>query len=214
MIERREARLKTAHGAKVARRYRALVDRVRAAEQGAGLGEALTAAVARAYHKRLGVKDEWEVARLFAAPEFAKSLNETFEGHYKVHLHIGAWPFAKADAVTGEMRKGEAGPWGLAALRMMAKLRFLRGTWFDPFRNTDERKLDQRLLAEFEADVEAVLPRLTATSHAAAVRLLSLHETIRGYGRVKEASAAQAAVARAAALRQFNAQKAPMEMAA
>ena len=50
-----------------ATRYSALIERVRAAETKAGLGDALTFAVARAYHKLLAVKDEWEVARLFAA---------------------------------------------------------------------------------------------------------------------------------------------------
>jgi indolepyruvate ferredoxin oxidoreductase len=96
----------------------------------------------------------------------------------------------------------------------MAKLRFLRGTWLDPFRNSDERKLERRLVAEFEADVNEVVARLSGTNHAAAVRLLSVPETIKGYGRVKEASAAEAAKARAVALRQFNAAKPPMEMAA
>ena len=80
----------------------------------------------------------------------------------------------------------------------MARLRFLRGTWLDPFRSTHERKLERRLIAEFEADVEIALSRLTAANHAAAVRLLGASETIKGYGRVKEASAAEAAKARAA----------------
>jgi len=96
----------------------------------------------------------------------------------------------------------------------MAKLRFLRGTWLDPFRSSHERKLERRLLAEFEADVEDVLGRLNAANHSAAVRLLSLPETIKGYGRVKEASAAEAAKERAAALKRLNAEKPAMEEAA
>jgi indolepyruvate ferredoxin oxidoreductase len=214
LIERRASHLNESRGAKDAARYRALVERVRAAEQKTGMGEALTAAAARSYHKLLAVKDEWEVARLFAAPEFAKTLGETFEGPYKLHFHIGAWPFARPDPQTGIMGKGEAGPWAMTALRLMTKLRFLRGAWLDPFRNNDERKLERRLLAEFEADVDDVVGRLSEANHAAAVRLLSLPETIKGYGRVKEASAAEAAKARAAALRQLNAQRAPVEMAA
>ena len=75
-----------------AKRYRALVERVRAAERKAGLGEAMTSAVARSYHKLIAVKDEWEVARLFASPEFQRALRREFEGSYKLHFHIGAWP--------------------------------------------------------------------------------------------------------------------------
>ena len=61
----------------------------------AGLGEALTFAVARSYHKLLAAKDEWEVARLFAAPGFRQALLREFEGSYRLHFHIGAWPFAR-----------------------------------------------------------------------------------------------------------------------
>ena len=214
LIDHRAAHLETARGVKDAHRYRALIERVRAAERNAGLGEALTAAATRAYHKLLAVKDEWEVARLFAAPEFAATLAETFEGPYTLHFHIGAWPFARPHPQTGVMGKGEAGPWAMTAFRLLAKLRFLRGTLLDPFRNSDERKFERRLISEFEADVDDVLARLSATNHDAAVRLLSVPETIKGYGRVKEASAADAAKVRAAALRQFNAAKTPMEMAA
>ena len=166
---------------------------MRAAEQNAGLGETLTAAAARAYHKLLAVKDEWEVARLIAAPEFATTLAGTFEGPYKLHFHIGAWPFARPHPQTGVMGKGEAGSWAMTAFRVVAKLRFLRGTWLDPFRNSAERKLERRLVAEFEADVDDVIARLSAANHALAVRLLGVPETIKGYGRVKEASAADAA---------------------
>ena len=187
---------------------------MRAAERSAGLGEALTAAAARAYHKLLAVKDEWEVARLFAAPSSPQRSPRRSRARTRLHFHIGAWPFARPHPQTGAMGKGEAGPWAMTAFRLMAKLRFLRGTWLDPFRNSDERTLERRLVAEFEADVDDVLARLSATNHAAAVRLLGVPETIKGYGRVKEASAADAAKARATALRQFNAAKTPMEMAA
>ena len=160
LIERRIAQLKELRGERDAARYRALIERVRAAEQAAGLGEALTAAVARSYHKLLAVKDEWEVARLFAAPEFGRALAQEFDGPYKLHFHIGAWPFARPDPRTGVMGKGEAGPWAMTAFRVMARLRFLRGSLLDPFRNSDERKLERRLLAEFEADIDDMIARL------------------------------------------------------
>ena len=168
---------------------------MRSAEAKAGLGEALTAAAARSYHRLLAVKDEWEVARLFAAPEFAKALPAEFEGPFKLHFHLGGWPFGRPDPRTGVMGKGEAGPWAMTAFRLMARLRFLRGTMLDPFRNSDERKLERRLIAEFEADIDDLVQRLAPGNHALAVRIAGLPETIKGYGRVKEASAAEAAKA-------------------
>ena len=197
-----------------AKRYRALVERVRAAERQAGLGEALTTAVARAYHKLIAVKDEWEVARLFASHDFQRALSAEFEGPFKLHFHIGAWPFARPDPQTGEIGKGEAGPWAMTAFRILARLKFLRGTWLDPFRSSDERKLERRLAAEYEADIEDLIARLTPANHAIAVEIAGLPETIRGYGRVKEANAKEAAKARAKAFERLKTAKAPMELAA
>jgi len=214
LIDRRADHLKASRAESEAKRYRTLVERVRAAETKAGLGETLTAAAARSYHRLLAVKDEWEVARLFAAPEFARALAEEFEGPFKIHFHIGAWPFSRPDPRTGVMGKGEAGPWAMTAFRLMARLRFLRGSFLDPFRDSDERKLERRLIAEFEADIDDLVRRLAPETHALAVRIASLPETIKGYGRVKEASAAEAAKARANALQQLRAAKAPMELAA
>ena len=137
-----------------------------------------------------------------------------FEGDYKLHFHIGAWPFAKVDPSTGAMKKGETGPWTMTAFRAMARLSFLRGTWLDPFRRSAERQLERRLRAEYEADVEKLLTLLSPATHATAVRIAGLPESIRGYGRVKEASAAEAARAREAAFQLLQEQKTPMELAA
>ena len=214
LIARRVAHLTEYRDAGYAKRYSTLVERVRAAESRAGLGEALTAATARAYHKLLAAKDEWEVARLFAAPAFQQALAREFEGPYRLHFHIGAWPFARPDPATGRMKKGEAGPWAMTAFRVMARFKFLRGTWLDPFRFSDERKLEKRLIAEFEADVADLTQRLAPASHAAAVRVVDAYEAIRGYGHVKEASAAEAAKARASALSELRTGKAIVDKAA
>ncbi len=214
VINHRVAHLRDYRDAAYAARYRELVERVRAAERNAGLGEALTTAVARAYHKLLAAKDEWEVARLFAAPEFKKALAREFEGDFKLHFHIGAWPFARLDPASGKMKKGEVGPWAMKAFRVLARLKFLRGTWLDPFRNSDERKLERRLVAEFEADVADLAQRLTPASRPIAIRVVESYEAIRGYGHVKEASAAEAAKTRAQALNELKAGKAPVEKAA
>ena len=214
LIERRAIHLTESRGEADAGRYRALVERVRLAERNAGLGETLTTAVARSYHKLIAVKDEWEVARLFAAPGFQRALSAEFEGPFKLHFHIGAWPFARPDPQTGAVGKGEVGSWAMTAFRVLARLRILRGTWLDPFRNSDERKLERRLLAEYEADIEELIARLVPANHAIAVRIAGLPETIRGYGRVKETAAAEAAKARASALQQFKTAKTQIELAA
>ncbi|MEO4002180.1 DUF6537 domain-containing protein, partial [Mesorhizobium sp. CAU 1732] len=50
--------------------------------------------------------------------------------------------------------------------------------------------MERRLIVGYEKLVDEVLERLTADNHAAAVKLLSLADMVRGYGPVKEAAAA------------------------
>lgn len=191
-------------GPALAERYRAFVEKVHTAEAQLGRGDALARAVAHNYHRLLAVKDEWEVARLYSAPEFKAALEREFEGDYKLHLHLGAWPFAKKDPVTGELRKAEVGSWALTAMRWMARCKGLRGSLLDPFRNNAERRLDHRLLAQYEADIGQLLETLDAQRLPLAVKLASLPEVVRGYGHVKQAQAEAALAQREQLLAQLQ----------
>jgi indolepyruvate ferredoxin oxidoreductase len=186
-------------GVLLAKRYQSLLAKVSAlqANQDAGFEpkdfDKLQRAIATQYFRLLAVKDEWEVARLYAAPEFAAQLKETFAGvngrDYKLHFHLGAWPFAKKDPVTGNPIKAELGAWVLPVFKVMAKLRGLRGSMIDPFKRSGERVLADRLLAQYESDIALVLPSLKTGNLDAAVKLADLPEKIRGYGYVRLASA-------------------------
>ena len=194
LVERRVRELTDYQNAAYAGRYAALVDRVRRAEDALGTalgkdGDALARAVARNYYKLLAAKDEFEVARLYTRPQFREELAQVFEGDYRLKFHVGAWPFARRDPATGKPVKREVGPWLMSAFGVLARLRFLRGSVLDPFRNSEERRLNRSLLAQYEQDLERVLAGLTVERHALAVRLASLPERIRGYGHVREAHA-------------------------
>nr|WP_297383396.1 indolepyruvate ferredoxin oxidoreductase family protein [uncultured Roseateles sp.] len=193
----RRAHLVAHTGSALAARYDTLVERVRKAESGIGTGDALTRAVAHNYHRVLAVKDEWEVARLYSAPEFKAALEREFEGDYSLRFHFGAWPFARTNAETGKVDKGEVGPWVMTAFRWMARFKGLRNTWLDPFRNGDERVLDRQLLSQFEQDIDRLLERLTPANHAVASKIAALPEGVRGYGHVKQAQADKASKTRA-----------------
>jgi indolepyruvate ferredoxin oxidoreductase len=192
-------------GQDLAQRYRRLVQRVQAAERQLGLDEELSRTVAHHYHRLLAVKDEWEVARLYADPAFRASLEREFEGDYTLHFHFGVWPFARRDPGSGAVRKSELGPWAWHALRLMAALRKLRGTWIDPFRGSAERVLDRRWREHFEQDIDTILARLNSGNLAAAVQLASVSKNVRGYGHVREANAVTAEATRSALLSAWNA---------
>ena len=152
--------------------------------------------MAHNYHRLLAVKDEWEVSRLYSHPDFKASLEREFEGDYKLHFHVGAWPFAKINPINNQVSKAEVGPWLMVAFRWMARLRWLRGSVVDPFRHNAERALERSLLKQYEADLDTVLERLDARTLSVAARLAALPQSIRGYGHVKEAQAATASASR------------------
>ena len=79
----------------------------------------------------------------------------------------------------------------------LAKLKWLRGTPFDPFGRTAERRMERALIKEYEADMQEVLTLLRPDTEAAAAALAALPLEIRGFGPVKEANARKAAKKRA-----------------
>ena len=161
---------------------------------GAG-GTALTEAVARNYHRLLAYKDEFEVARLFAEPGFGKALAANFEGDYRLNFHI-TLPWSRGATPGAEPKKLRFGPWLLPAMKLLARLKFLRGTALNPFGRIPERIKERELIAEYEATVAHILDRLDAGNRDAAIALARWPEGVRGYGPVKERSVAAAAAKR------------------
>jgi indolepyruvate ferredoxin oxidoreductase len=173
--------------AALAERYRALVDRVRAVELRDTPGQtALAETVARNYAKLLSYKDEYEVARLFTETTFAAQLDRQFEGDFRLKFHLAPPLFAARDPKTGHLLKQEFGPWMLRAFRLLAKFKTLRGTVFDPFGYTAERRQEQALIREYEGLIDELLTTLTLVNHSLAVKVAAIPDEIRGYGHVKE----------------------------
>jgi indolepyruvate ferredoxin oxidoreductase len=62
----------------------------------------------------------------------------------------------------------------------------LRGTALDVFGYTEERKMERRLIAEYEATIDSILATLDQNNHAMAVQIAGIPETMRGFGHIKE----------------------------
>ncbi|WP_079201372.1 indolepyruvate ferredoxin oxidoreductase family protein [Pseudomonas sp. CC6-YY-74] len=169
-----------------AERYRAVVQRVRLADQGAD--QALSRAVARSYSKLLAYKDEYEVARLYSDGNFIQQLEAQFQGDYRLEFHLAPSWLAKPDPSTGQPRKRQFGPWMLKAFGLLAKFKSLRGTPLDLFGYSAERKLELQLIEDYEHSIDFLLKQLNADNYRSAVALAELPEQIRGYGHVKEQS--------------------------
>jgi len=188
LIAKRIEHLTAYQNAAYAERYRSLVDVVRAAErniEGDTVNEPLTEAVARNLHKLMAYKDEYEVARLQTDPAFIAKLQAQFEGDWKLNFHLAPPLLAKKDA-NGRLIKKQYGPWMLSAFKVVAKLKFLRGSALDPFGKTEERRTERALVGEYEALVRELIGGLNADNRALAIELANLPDGIRGYGHVKE----------------------------
>jgi indolepyruvate ferredoxin oxidoreductase len=216
IVRRRMRHLEGYQSRALAQRYAALVDRVKTVERERAPGKGgLAEAVAKYYAKLLAYKDEYEVARLYTDGDFGKALKRQFEGNYKLTLHLAPPIMAKRDPDSGHLQKREFGPWMFRAFGLLAKLKFLRGTAFDPFGHSAERKRERALIGEYETLIEELLAGLTPDNHRLAVALASVPEHIRGFGHVKEAHLEKAKAREAELLAQFrNPTPAPERVAA
>ena len=184
LVSRRVAFLTQYQNAAYAGEYEAFVRRVEQVE--APLGKtSLTEAVARYLFKLMAYKDEYEVARLLTDKAFHEQIATQFEGDYQLHLNL-APPLLARRNERGELVKRRFGPWMLKAMGVLAKMKGLRGTAFDIFGRTEERRTERALIAQYRQDIEAFLSGLDADSHALALEIARLPEQIRGYGHVKE----------------------------
>jgi indolepyruvate ferredoxin oxidoreductase len=190
LIARREAFLAGYQNKAYAERYRVLVDRVRKRETELGT-EGITEAVARSLFKLMAYKDEYEVARLHAAPSFRRELEETFEGDFRVSYHLAPPLIGSESDWRGRPKKRTFGPWMLQAFRILAALKPLRGTLFDPFGQTAERRMERDLVAWYRETVERCLRDLDTTGQNSWREILSLPMRIRGYGPVKQEAVAR-----------------------
>lgn len=191
IIQRRVELLSAYQNQAYASRYRDSVMRLRKVERRiAGKGQVrLTAAVARNLAKLMAYKDEYEVARLYASPEFTSRLREQFDGEpgidYQLNYFLAPPSVSKRDA-EGKLLKRRFGPWVRNVFSLLARCKGLRGTFLDVFGRTEERKKERQLVENYFTLVDRFCNSLTIDRLESAIRLAELPDQIRGYGHVKE----------------------------
>jgi len=188
-IERRVQFLTAYQNARYAKRYRDLVESVRTAEAAKAPGDtALSESVAKYLFKLMAYKDEYEVARLFTDGSFAKQIAAAFDGDLKFEYHLAPPLLARKDPATGRPKKISFGPWIKSAFGILAMFKFLRGTVFDPFGYSEERKLERKLIADYVTNLDELIATLSSQNRALAVAIASIPEKIRGFGPIKDRS--------------------------
>ncbi len=216
IVKHRSALLTDYQDASYSRRYSVLVDLIAAAEtRTMPTSSILAVAVARNFAKLMAYKDEYEVGRLHSDPVFKAQLKAAFEDGAKLRYNLAPPLFARRDPETNELQKREFGAWMGTGFAFLAKMKRLRGTAFDIFGYTEERKMERRLIDEYEERMRYIASKLTAYNHSAAVELANLPMQIRGFGHVKEANLQKVRAIETEIVARFNAASAgPMERVA
>ena len=216
MVARRTAFLTAYADAAYAARYRGWVERAKAVEAARTPGKSgLTEAVARYLFKLMAYKDEYEVARLYSDGSFIRQVRNELGGeHLRFHVHLAPPLLARVNKATGEPKKLTFGPWIFPLFKLLAKLKGLRGTPFDPFGYSHERRTERALIEDYETMLAEVLAKLDAGNHHIAVGLAAIPEKIRGFGHVKMRHLQAAKADEAALFEQFRAGPRPLLHAA
>ena len=190
IIRRRREFLVDYQDEALASRYERFVQQVRDAESALG-SESLTTAVARSYFKLLAYKDEYEVARLHAQTGFLEQVRKDFGTGARVRFHLAPPALNGKRDARGRPLKKSFGAWMIPVFKMLAAMRGLRGTAFDLFGRTAERRMERALIPEFESTVERLLGVLSSETLDDAEQIAAAYMDIRGYGPVKEEAVAE-----------------------
>ncbi|APX13600.1 indolepyruvate ferredoxin oxidoreductase family protein [Tateyamaria omphalii] len=154
-----------------------------------GFSEADRSLAARALYKLMAYKDEYEVARLHAESGFYDSLARQFDGDFAVRHHLAPPLVSWRNDARGRPVKRAFGPWIQGAMRVLARGKWLRGTWADPFGYMVERREERALVAWYVAGLEQLSHGVKDAG--AATAFLAAPLEFRGFGPVKAEAVAR-----------------------
>ncbi|MEL6297242.1 MAG: indolepyruvate ferredoxin oxidoreductase family protein [Pseudomonadota bacterium] len=187
----RVAHLTAYQDAAYAQRFKDRIDAIAKLEAEKTPGRSgLAEAVARGYARLLAYKDEYEVARLHSDGTLTEGLDAAFTGHHRIEFHLAPPVISRfyKDKATGHPRKIKVGPWIRPVFKRLAGFKRLRGTAWDVFGYSAERRGERQMIADYEALLDEIAAKLRPETHATATALAGLPLEIRGFGHVKHAN--------------------------
>ena len=187
LIGRRLTDLTAYQDADYANRYATLIDKVaRAVSAHGAKGDTLLRAVATNAYKLMAYKDEYEVARLYAEPAFQQTLSSQFSGTKRLSVWLAPPLISRIDPRTGRPAKRRFGPWIFTCFALLARMKRLRGTVFDLFGRTHERRMERALRDDYLSCMSDLCERIDAATIDRTIAIAALPDGIRGFGPVKQ----------------------------
>ena len=186
IIERHRSDLIAYQNSAYADRYLDLVEIARKGGVQAGDGaEIFATAVARTAYRVMAYKDEYEVARLYGEPHFKAALQAQFSERKQVSVWLAPPLISRIDPTTGRPKKRKFGPRIFTVFSLLAKCKGLRGSAFDPFAHTHERRMERQLVEDYVALITDLSCALNPARLQTSIDLALAPAEIRGFGPVK-----------------------------
>ena len=185
LIEDRVARLTDYQNRTYAQQYQDHIASLRARDPKSELTDSLTWTAAEQLYRLMAIKDEYEVARLHSDPEFHRQLSAEFSGDYKLRFHLAPPILCRPDPISGKITKREFGGWMLPIFSLLAQFKFLRGTKFDPFGYSAERRAERDDLSRYLDLLSIIMTELETCNYEEAIALAKLPRGLRGFGYVR-----------------------------
>ncbi len=189
VLESRTRLLTCYQDARYAETYRQFVQDLRQRVEARHIkgADAFVRQVALTLARLMAYKDEYEVARLYTDPKFKQRLRDQFAGDFVLTFHL-APPLLPGRDAGGRPKKRRFGAGTLRLFRLLAAMKGLRGTAFDPFGYTAERRMERRLIGDYRVLIDRIAGELDPSNLPAAIELAAAATRIAGYGPVKDAA--------------------------
>jgi indolepyruvate ferredoxin oxidoreductase len=141
---------------------------------------------AKQLFRAMAYKDEYEVARLYSDENFLNAVSETFEGDFSIEFHLSPPLLAGHDPDHKRPKKYRLPGWIMKPVfKLLQHGKALRGSRFDIFGYSDERRQERNLISQYIEDMQWIAENLNTNNYSQAVQLLSAFASVRGYGPVK-----------------------------
>lgn len=170
-----------------ANRFVSMINIVRKADQKYGNKTMqLTTITVESLYRLMAYKDEYEIARLYLEPAFYDKIARNFSGikKQKIMLAPPLWP--DRNNANGYPQKYAFGPWIFSVFKILARIKAIRGTFFDPFGWTKERRIERNLIKVFEQDLHIILQNIEQKNYQLLCNIAKLPNKVRGFGLIKQ----------------------------